>query len=58
VLLLTCSDSPAYVLYGDNYPGNYELSGLTELMALAGQASLALERIALQRRVTELETKS
>lgn len=57
VLPLTCNESPAYVLYGDNYPGNYELNGLAELVALATQASLALERIALHRRVMELETR-
>src|SRR5262249_61357798 len=57
VLPLTCNESPTYVLYGDNYPGNYELKGLAELVALATQASLALERIALHRRVIELETK-
>jgi len=57
VLPLTYNESPAYVLYCDNYPGNYELNGLTELVALATQASLALERIALHRRVIELETK-
>lgn len=55
VLPLTCNESSVYVIYGDNYPGNSEIGGLGELVALASQASLALERIALQRRVTELE---
>lgn len=55
VLPLTCNESSVYVIYGDNYPGNSEIGGLEELVALASQASLALERIALQRRVMELE---
>jgi len=55
VLPLTCNESSVYVIYGDNYPGNSEIAGLGELVALATQASLALERIALQRRVMELE---
>ncbi|MEK6323242.1 MAG: DUF4388 domain-containing protein [Acidobacteriota bacterium] len=55
VVPLTCCESPLFVIYGDNYPGNSELGGLGELVALASQASLALERIALQRRVMELE---
>ena len=57
VLPLTCNESSVYVIYGDNYPGNSEIGGLGELVALASQASLALERIALQRRVTELEAR-
>lgn len=56
VLPLTCNESPAFVLYGDNYPGKSELNGVTELVALASQASLVLERIALQRRVVQLES--
>jgi Domain of unknown function (DUF4388) len=57
VLPLICNESPAFVIYGDNYPGNAELCGLGELVALASQASLALERIALQRRVVQLEAR-
>jgi hypothetical protein len=55
VLPLTCNEAPAFVLYGDNYPGNADLNGVGELFALASQASLVLERIALQRRVVQLE---
>lgn len=58
VLPLTCNESPAFVIYGDNYPGKAELNGVTELVALASQASLVLERIALQRRVVQLESGS
>lgn len=58
VLPLTCNESPAFVIYGDNYPGEADLSGVTELVALASQASLVLERIALQRRVVQLESGS
>lgn len=58
VLPLTCNESPAFIIYGDNYPGNSELRGVSELVALASQASLALERIVLQRRVLELESGS
>jgi len=58
LLPLTCNESPAFVLYGDNYPGQTELKGVRELVALASQASLVLERIALQRRVLQLESGS
>ena len=58
VLPLTCNESPSFIIYGDNYPGNFELKGVTELVALASQASLALERIALQKRVMQLESGS
>jgi len=58
VLPLTCNDSAAFVIYGDNYPGQGDLNGVTELVALASQASLVLERIALQRRVVQLESGS
>jgi hypothetical protein len=58
VLPLTCNESPAFVIYGDNYPGQSELKGVRELVALASQASLVLERIALQRRVNQLESGS
>ena len=56
VLPLTCNEAPAFVIYGDNYPGTGDLNGVTELVALASQASLVLERIALQRRVVQLES--
>lgn len=58
VLPLSCNESPAFVIYGDNYPGTTELKGVRELVALASQASLVLERIALQRRVLQLESGS
>ena len=58
VLPLTCNESAAFVIYGDNYPGESDLKGVRELVALTSQASLVLERIALQRRVTQLETGS
>ena len=58
VLPLTCNESSVYVIYGDNYPGNSDIGGLGELVALASQASLALERIALRRRVTQLELEA
>lgn len=58
VLPLTCNESAAFVIYGDNYPGKSDLKGVRELVALTSQASLVLERIALQRRVTQLETVS
>ena len=54
-LPLTRNASSVFLIYGDNYPGSSELGGLEELVALASQASMALDRIALQRRVLELE---
>jgi hypothetical protein len=58
VLPLSCTDAPAFVIFGDNYPGTAELNGMRELVALASQASLVLERIALRRRVVQLESGS
>lgn len=58
VLPLTCNESPTFVIYGDNYPGDSELNGTAELVALANQASLVLERIALRRRIEQLESRS
>lgn len=55
LLPLTCNESPTFIIYGDNYPGQTELKGVRQLVALASQASLVLERIALQRRVVQLE---
>jgi uncharacterized protein DUF4388 len=58
VLPLTCNELPAFVIYGDNYPGKADLKGVRELVALASQASLVLERLALQRRVVQLESEA
>jgi hypothetical protein len=58
LLPLTCNESPTFIIYGDNYPGQTELKGVRQLVALASQASLVLERIALQRRVVQLEAGS
>src|SRR6185295_19484027 len=38
-LPLACNDRTAYVVYGDNYPGGTNLKGISELEALASQAS-------------------
>jgi len=56
-LPLACNDRTVYVVYGDNYPGGTELKGISELEALASQASLVLEKIALERRVIEAESR-
>jgi hypothetical protein len=56
-LPLACNDRTVYVVYGDNYPGGTNLKGISELEALASQASLVLEKIALERRVIEAESR-
>jgi hypothetical protein len=56
-LPLVCNDQTVFVVYGDNYPGEQDLRGINELEALASQASLVLEKIALERRVMEAESK-
>ena len=56
-LPLACNDRTVYVVYGDNYPGGTDLKGISELEALASQASLVLEKIALERRVIEAESR-
>ncbi|MEK6301091.1 MAG: DUF4388 domain-containing protein [Acidobacteriota bacterium] len=56
-LPLCCNDRTVYVVYGDNYPGGTEQKGISELEALSSQASLVLEKISLERRVIEAESR-
>lgn len=56
-LPLVCNDRTVFVVYGDNYPGGSDLGGISELEALASQASLVLEKIALERRLMEAESR-
>ncbi|HMG33867.1 MAG TPA: DUF4388 domain-containing protein [Blastocatellia bacterium] len=57
-LPLVCNGSTIFIIYGDNYPGQAEMRGTNELVALVNQASLVLEKIVLQRRVMEIESHS
>lgn len=56
-LPLVCNDRTVFVVYGDNYPGGIDLGGISELEALASQASLVLEKIGLERRLMEAESR-
>lgn len=56
-LPLICDDKATFIVYGDNYPGGGELLGISELEALASQASLVLEKIALERKLMEAESR-
>lgn len=56
-LPLVCHDRTVFVVYGDNYPGGSDLKGISELEALVSQASLVLEKISLERRLTDAESK-
>ena len=56
-LPLICDDRATFVVYGDNYPGGGQLRGISELEALASQASLVLEKIALERKLMEAEAR-
>jgi hypothetical protein len=53
-LPLICNGRPVFVFYGDNYPGYAELQGVDELVALVNQASLVLEKIVLERLLSQL----
>jgi hypothetical protein len=53
-LPLVCNDQPIFVFYGDNYPGQSELAGIDELVALVNQASIVLEKIVLERMLSEI----
>lgn len=58
-LPLVCNDRTAYVVYGDNYPGrSNDFNGISELEALVSQASLVLEKISLERRLMDAESKA
>jgi hypothetical protein len=52
---LVCNDQPIFVFYGDNYPGQYDLTGIDELVALVNQASVVLEKIVLERTLSEMK---
>jgi hypothetical protein len=54
-LPLMCLDRIAFVVYGDNYPGTSKLKGIEELVVLGSQASILLEKLALEQRITDLE---
>lgn len=56
-LPLVCNDRTVFVVYGDNYPGGTDLKGISELEALASQASLVLEKISLERRLMDAESR-
>jgi len=56
-LPLVCNDRTVFVVYGDNYPGGSNLAGISELEALTSQASLVLEKIGLERRLMEAESR-
>lgn len=56
-LPLLCNDRTVFVIYGDNYPGGDDMKGISELEALTSQASLVLEKISLERRVIEAESR-
>jgi Domain of unknown function (DUF4388) len=56
-LPLVCNDRTVFVVYGDNYPGGSHLGGISELEALTSQASLVLEKIGLERRLMEAESR-
>jgi hypothetical protein len=53
-LPLVCNDEPIFVFYGDNYPGQSELTGIDELVALVNQASIVLEKLILERMLEEI----
>jgi uncharacterized protein DUF4388 len=57
-LPLACNDRTVFVLYGDNCPGGSDLEGISELEALVSQASLVLEKISLEQRLMDAESRA
>jgi len=55
VLPLVCESRTMFLLYGDNYPEENKLTGINELVILANQSTLALEKLALERRLNALD---
>jgi hypothetical protein len=55
-LPLVCNGATIFIIYGDNYPGESEMRGMNELVALVNQSSVVLEKIVLERRVHEIES--
>src|SRR5262249_33542281 len=55
-LPLVCKRATLFISYGAKYPGQSDMRGTNELVALVTQASLVLEKIVLQRRVMEIES--
>jgi hypothetical protein len=55
-LPLVCNGSTIFIIYGDNSPGESEMRGMNELVALVNQSSIVLEKIVLERRVHEIES--
>ena len=49
VLPLVRDDRTMFLVYGDDYPGGKEMKGLSEMVILSNQASLALEKFSLER---------
>ena len=56
LLPLMCQNRPVFLIYGDNYPGVTELTQLDELVALVNQASVVLEKIVLERIVSQFQS--
>ncbi|MEW6131497.1 MAG: DUF4388 domain-containing protein [Acidobacteriota bacterium] len=52
VLPIYRNNRPAFLVYGDNYPSLTELTGVDELMALTTQASIVLEKMELENKLT------
>ena len=49
VLPLVRDGQAMFLVYGDDYPGGNEMKGVNELVILSNQASLALEKLSLER---------
>ncbi|HET9528915.1 MAG TPA: DUF4388 domain-containing protein [Blastocatellia bacterium] len=56
LLPIVCQGKTVFIIYGDNYPGNYEMDNIDELIALTNQASVVLEKIILEKLVGDMMT--
>jgi hypothetical protein len=56
LLPIVCQGKTVFIIYGDNYPGTYEMDNIDELIALTNQASIVLEKIILERLVGDMMT--
>lgn len=50
---LVCNGQVSYVIYGDDFPGRGGLSGVSELIAFVNLTGIALEKLALERIMSE-----
>ena len=54
-LPLFCRGRVMFVVYGDNYPGNREFEGFDEFQVFVQQATMALDKLVLERELHDMQ---